>query len=40
MSIRGRAYIAGAYEHPTRKAPDSSVAQLHAAADHLSYAVW
>jgi acetyl-CoA C-acetyltransferase len=30
MSIRGRAYIAGAYEHPTRKAPDSSVAQLHA----------
>jgi acetyl-CoA C-acetyltransferase len=30
MSIKGRAYIAGAYEHPTRKAPDSSVAQLHA----------
>jgi acetyl-CoA C-acetyltransferase len=30
MSIRGRAYIAGAYEHPIRKAPDSSVAQLHA----------
>lgn len=23
-------YIAGAYEHPTRKAPDKSVAQLHA----------
>ncbi|MEA2758878.1 MAG: acetyl-CoA C-acetyltransferase [Methylobacteriaceae bacterium] len=30
MSIKGRAFIAGAYEHPTRKAPDSSVAQLHA----------
>ncbi len=30
MSISGRAYIAGAYEHPTRKAPDKSVAQLHA----------
>jgi acetyl-CoA C-acetyltransferase len=29
MTIKGRAYIAGAYEHPTRKAPDSSVAQLH-----------
>jgi acetyl-CoA C-acetyltransferase len=28
--IRGKAYIAGAYEHPTRKAPDKSVAQLHA----------
>ena len=30
MSLRGKAYIAGAYEHPTRKAPDKSVAQLHA----------
>jgi acetyl-CoA C-acetyltransferase len=30
MSIKGRAYIMGAYEHPTRKAPDKSVAQLHA----------
>jgi len=30
MSIKGCAYIAGAYEHPTRKAPDKSVAQLHA----------
>ncbi len=30
MTIRGKAYIAGAYEHPTRKAPDKSVAQLHA----------
>lgn len=30
MSIRGKAYIVGAYEHPTRLAPDSSVAQLHA----------
>ncbi|NCW25691.1 MAG: thiolase domain-containing protein [Betaproteobacteria bacterium] len=27
-----QAYIVGAYEHPTRKAPDSSVAQLHAEA--------
>ncbi|HSD55502.1 MAG TPA: thiolase domain-containing protein [Burkholderiales bacterium] len=30
MSIKGKAYIAGVYEHPTRKAPDKSVAQLHA----------
>jgi acetyl-CoA C-acetyltransferase len=30
MSIRGAAYIAGAFEHPTRKAPDKTVAQLHA----------
>ncbi|MYZ47673.1 thiolase domain-containing protein [Propylenella binzhouense] len=30
MSIRGKACIAGVYEHPTRKAPDKSVAQLHA----------
>jgi len=30
MSINGRAYIVGAFEHPTRKAPDTSVAQLHA----------
>ena len=30
MSIKGQAYIAGAYEHPTRKAPDKSTAQLHA----------
>jgi acetyl-CoA C-acetyltransferase len=30
MSIRGKAYLVGAYEHPTRKAPDKSVAQLHA----------
>src|SRR6476661_7550191 len=30
MSIKGKAYIAGAYEHPTRKAPDKSAAQLHA----------
>ncbi len=32
MSIRGKAYIVGAYEHPTRLAPDRSVAQLHAEA--------
>jgi len=30
VSIKGKAYIVGAYEHPTRKAPDKSVAQLHA----------
>ncbi|MCR9213258.1 MAG: thiolase domain-containing protein [Proteobacteria bacterium] len=30
MSIKGEAYIAGAYEHPTRKAVDKSLAQLHA----------
>src|SRR5207237_4301045 len=30
MTIKGKAYIAGIYEHPTRKAPDKSVAQLHA----------
>jgi acetyl-CoA C-acetyltransferase len=30
MTIKGRAYIAGAYEHPTRYAPDKSLAQLHA----------
>ncbi len=30
MSIKGKAYIVGAYEHPLRKAPDHSVAQLHA----------
>ncbi|MBV9783163.1 MAG: thiolase domain-containing protein [Acidisphaera sp.] len=30
MELKGKAYIAGAYEHPTRKAPDKSVAQLHA----------
>ena len=30
MSLKGAGYIAGAWEHPTRKAPDKSVAQLHA----------
>lgn len=30
MSIRNKAYIAGAFEHPTRKADDKSLAQLHA----------
>ena len=30
MTIKGKAYIAGAYEHPTRLAKDKSVAQLHA----------
>ena len=29
MSIKGKAYIAGIYEHPTRKATDLSVAQQH-----------
>jgi acetyl-CoA C-acetyltransferase len=30
MSIKGKAYIAGAWEHPTRLAPDKSTPQLHA----------
>jgi acetyl-CoA C-acetyltransferase len=30
MTIKAKAYIVGAYEHPLRKAPDKSVAQLHA----------
>jgi acetyl-CoA C-acetyltransferase len=30
MSIKGKAYLVGVYEHPTRKAEDKSVAQLHA----------
>ena len=29
MSLKGRACIAGAFEHPTRKAEDKSTAQLH-----------
>src|SRR5206468_11694335 len=30
MTIKGKAYIAGAFEHPTRKADDKSVPQRHA----------
>lgn len=30
MSIRGTAYITGAYEHPLRDAPDISTPQIHA----------
>ena len=30
MTIRRKACIVGAYEHPTRKAPDKTTAQLHA----------
>ena len=30
MSIKGKAYIMGAYEHPTRDAKDKTTAQLHA----------
>jgi acetyl-CoA C-acetyltransferase len=30
MSIRGKAYVVGIFEHPTRKADDKSLAQLHA----------
>ena len=30
MTIKGKSYIVGAYEHPLRKAPNHSVAQLHA----------
>ncbi|MDY0105272.1 thiolase domain-containing protein [Achromobacter sp.] len=32
MSIKGKAFIIGAYEHPTRHAGDTSLAQLHAEA--------
>ena len=30
MTIKRKAYIVGAFEHPTRLAMDKSVAQLHA----------
>jgi acetyl-CoA C-acetyltransferase len=30
VTIRGKAHIAGAYEHPERKIPDKSIAQVHA----------
>jgi acetyl-CoA C-acetyltransferase len=30
VTVRGKAHIAGAYEHPDRKIPDKSVAQVHA----------
>src|SRR4029077_4993857 len=30
MTVRGKAYISGIFEHPTRLAPDKTVAQLHA----------
>jgi acetyl-CoA C-acetyltransferase len=30
MTIKNKAYVAGIYEHPTRKADDKSLAQLHA----------
>lgn len=30
MSLRGAAYIAGAYEHPRRDIPDRTLAQVHA----------
>jgi len=29
MSLKGAGYIVGAYEHPTRRATDKSVALLH-----------
>src|ERR1700755_1246681 len=32
MTIKGKAYIAGVFEHPTRKVADQSLAQLHAEA--------
>ena len=34
MSIRDKAYIVGVFEHPTRKADDISLAQLHAEVAH------
>ena len=30
MTLNNKAFIVGAFEHPTRKAPDKSVAQIHA----------
>jgi acetyl-CoA C-acetyltransferase len=30
VTIRGKAFIAGAYEHPRREIPDASLAQIHA----------
>jgi acetyl-CoA C-acetyltransferase len=30
VTLRGKAYISGIFEHPTRLAPDKTVAQLHA----------
>ena len=30
MSIKGKAYIMGAFEHPQRDIPDKSTAQIHA----------
>src|SRR5690606_35786710 len=30
MSIKNKAYVVGAFEHPTRYAPDKSTVQLHA----------
>ena len=29
MSIRGKAFIAGVYEHPLREIPDQTIAQIH-----------
>lgn len=34
MSINGKAYIAGIYEHPLRRADGVSTAQLHADVAH------
>jgi len=33
MTIKGKASIAAAYEHPTRHTPAKMVAQLHAEAE-------
>lgn len=30
MSLRGKAFVAGAFEHPRREIPDASLAQIHA----------
>jgi acetyl-CoA C-acetyltransferase len=30
MTVKGKAYISGIFEHPTRLAPDKTAAQLHA----------
>ena len=40
MTVRVKAYIAGIFEHPTRLAPDKTVAQLHATFDLTTSGAW
>ena len=34
MSIKGKAFIAGAYEHPLREIPNQTLPQIHAQICH------